>query len=124
MFKSSPIRVKGLNIGTITNGDFKGAPKMKWMKYLLGVLFAVVMTTMFSPTCLYAQVDRGGIKGQAEDTKNASVPGARIALKNEATGVFASAESSSSGEFSFLNLAPGLYTVTAEATGFDTSVQQ
>ena len=97
---------------------------MKWMKCLLGVLFATVMTTMISPTCLYAQVDRGGIKGQAEDTKNASVPGAKITLKNEATGVSASAESGSSGQFSFLNLAPGLYSVTAEATGFDTSVQQ
>ena len=97
---------------------------MKWMKCLLGVLFAAVMTTMISPVCLYAQVDRGGIKGQAEDTKSASVPGAKITLKNEATGVSASAESSSSGEFSFLNLAPGLYSVTAEATGFDTSVQQ
>ena len=97
---------------------------MKWMKCLLGVLFAAVMTTMISPTCLYAQVDRGGIKGQAEDTKNASVAGAKITLKNEATGVSASTESSPSGEFSFLNLAPGLYSVTAEATGFDTSVQQ
>jgi hypothetical protein len=71
-----------------------------------------------------AQVDRGGIKGVAEDPRSASVPGAQITLKNEATGVSASGESGPSGQFNFLNLAPGLYSVTAEATGFSKSVQQ
>jgi hypothetical protein len=97
---------------------------MRWTKCLLRVLFAIVMTTMISSPHLHAQADRGGIKGLAEDTRSASVPRAKITLKNEATGVSASAESDSSGQFSFLNLAPGLYSVTAEATGFDTSVQQ
>src|ERR1700748_792500 len=123
MFHSTPIRVKGLNKDRQMKKP-SGRPTMRWMKCLLGVLFAAVIITMLSPTYLDAQVDRGGIKGQAQDTKNASVPGAKITLKNEATGVSASAESSPSGEFSFLNLAPGLYSVTAEATGFDTSVQQ
>ena len=97
---------------------------MRWMKCLLRVLFTIVMTTMISSPHLHAQADRGGIKGLAQDTRSASVPRAKITLKNEATGVSANAESDSSGQFSFLNLAPGLYSVTAEATGFDTSVQQ
>lgn len=97
---------------------------MRWMRCLPCVLFALLIAILVSPTCLHAQADRGGIKGQAEDTKSASVPGARITLKNEATGVPASAQSDSSGQFSFFNLAPGLYSVTAEASGFDTSVQQ
>ena len=97
---------------------------MRWMKCLLRVLFTIVMTTMISSPHLHAQADRGGIKGLAQDTRSASIPRAKITLKNEATGVSANAESDSSGQFSFLNLAPGLYSVTAEATGFDTSVQQ
>jgi hypothetical protein len=97
---------------------------MRWMNCLLRVLFTIVMTAMISSPQLHAQADRGGIKGVAQDTRSASVPRAKITLKNEATGVSANAESDSSGQFSFLNLAPGLYSVTAEATGFDTSVQQ
>ncbi len=97
---------------------------MKRMKCLLCVLFAVMWSTVVSPTCLHAQADRGGIKGVDEDANGASVPGAKITLKNEATGVSASAASGPSGQFSFLNLAPGLYSVTTEAPGFSKSVQQ
>src|SRR6188472_1465328 len=97
---------------------------MKRMKCLLCVLFAVMWSTVVSPTCLHAQADRGGIKGVDQDANGASVPGAKITLKNEATGVSASAASGPSGQFSFLNLTPGLYSVTTEAPGFSKSVQQ
>jgi hypothetical protein len=97
---------------------------MKCIRYLLCGLFTIVMTTTISPTYLHAQADRGAIKGVAEDTKNASVPGAKITLRNEATGVSASADSGPSGQFNFLNLAPGSYSLTAESTGFSKSVQQ
>jgi hypothetical protein len=79
---------------------------------------------MLSPTYLGAQADRGSIKGSTEDQSKASVPGAKITLKNEATGVSATSQSSASGQFSFLSLEPGHYTVTTEASGFSTSVQQ
>jgi hypothetical protein len=97
---------------------------MKSIRSLLYVLFAVVTTAMLTPTYLGAQADRGSIKGIAQDPSSASVPGAKITLKNEATGVSATAESGPSGQFSFLSLEPGHYTVTAEASGFSTSVQQ
>ena len=80
---------------------------MRWLRCLLYVLFAVVTIAMVSPVYLHAQADRGGIKGIAQDPSNASVPGAKITLRNEATGVLATAESGPSGQFSFLNLAPG-----------------
>ena len=97
---------------------------MKCIRYLLCGLFTIVMTTMVSPTYLHAQADRGAIRGHAEDTRKASVPGAKITLKNEATGVTASADSDASGQFNFLNLTPGVYSLTTESTGFSKSVQQ
>jgi hypothetical protein len=97
---------------------------MKSIRCLLYVLFAVVTIAMLSPTYLGAQADRGSIRGIAQDPSSASVPGAKITLKNEATGVSATAESGPAGQFSFPNLAPGVYTVTTEATGFSTSVEQ
>ena len=96
---------------------------MKRMKCLLCVLFAVMLTVV-SPTYLHAQADRGGIKGVTEDPKTASIPGAQITLKNEATGVSATAVSGPVGQFNFLSLEPGLYSVTASAMGFSKSVQQ
>jgi hypothetical protein len=123
MFNSTPFTVKGLNIDHQMK-NFTGAPTMKCIRYLLCGLFTIVMTTTISPTYLHAQADRGAIKGLAEDTNHASVPGAKITLKNEATGVSASANSDPSGQFNFLNLAPGSYSLTAESTGFSTSVQQ
>src|SRR5882757_3383091 len=104
--------------------NFSGASTMKCIRYLLCVLFTIVMTTMFSPIYLHAQADRGAIRGHAEDTRKASVPGAKITLRNEATGVTASADSDASGQFSFLNLPAGVYSLTTESTGFRTSVQQ
>src|ERR1700759_5655842 len=123
MFNSTPFAVKGLNIERRMK-NFKGMPTMRWMRYLLCVAFAIGMAAIISPTHLHAQADRGSIKGLAEDAKSASVPGAKITLKNEATGVSASADSDASGQFSFFNLAPGSYSVTSEATGFETSVQE
>lgn len=97
---------------------------MRWIRCLLYGLFAVVTIAMLPPTYLGAQADRGAIKGIAQDPSSASVPGAKITLKNEATGVSATAQSGPSGQFSFLNLAPGAYSLTAEASGFSTAVQQ
>jgi hypothetical protein len=104
--------------------DFMGVPTMNCIRYLLCGLFTIVMTTMISPTYLHAQADRGTIKGITQDASSASIAGASVTLKNDATGVTAKAVSNASGEFSFVSLLPGVYTLTVEANGFTTTVQQ
>ncbi|MGH9618418.1 MAG: carboxypeptidase regulatory-like domain-containing protein [Bryobacteraceae bacterium] len=76
------------------------------------------------PGCLWAQANRGAIKGQVQDTQQAAVSGAQLTLNNEATGVTAKSTSGKSGQFSFVDLAPGNYTLTTTANGFTTSAQQ
>lgn len=88
------------------------------------VLLMLLLTIWISPNHAWAQVDRGAIKGETQDTQKASVPAVQLTLKNEATGVVANTTSNASGQFSFLNLSPGHYTLTSEAKGFSTSVQQ
>lgn len=97
---------------------------MKWMRCLLSALFAIVIAAMLSPIPLFAQADRGAIKGEIVDTQKASVPGAQLSLKNEDTGVVMNTTSDSSGHFNFLNLPAGRYVLTTQASGFTTSVQQ
>lgn len=93
----------------------------RWSPFWL-ILILLIGAIAFRP--IHAQVNLGAIKGQTEDAQHAAVPAAKLTLKNENTGVVQTAASNSSGEFSFLNLSPGTYSLTAESAGFEATVQQ
>ena len=84
------------------------------------------LAAFFAPIGLFAQADRGSIKGQIHDAQDATIPNVALQLVNEATGVSARSVSSQNGAFSFSNLSPGLYTLTAipDGTTFGKLVQQ
>jgi hypothetical protein len=88
------------------------------------VLFMVSIMVWILPGQVWAQADRGAIKGVTQDTQHAAVLDARLTLINEATTVAQTSSSGPSGAFNFLNLSPGVYTLTTEAKGFSTAVQQ
>jgi hypothetical protein len=94
------------------------------MRIKLLVVLLLALLTLLGPTGIEAQADRGVIKGEVQDKQAGSVEGAQLTLRNEGTGVVATAKSGSSGEFSFVNLSPGIYALTTEAKGFSTSTQQ
>jgi hypothetical protein len=62
--------------------------------------------------------DRGTITGNVTDNSGSVVPTAKITLQSPATGFTQTALSSSDGSYSFLYLASGKYTLTAEKEGF------
>ncbi len=93
--------------------------RTKWSFVLLFVVSIVVW-----PMHVLGQAYTGAIKGEVHDPQNATVSGAQMSLKNQATGVVANTVSGNSGEFNFLDLSPGTYILTTEAKGFSTSVQQ
>lgn len=78
---------------------------------------------LFMRTAAQAQAGRGGISGTVSDPSGAVVPGAKITLKNRASGVAQSTVSTKAGFFSFVSLAPGGYDITAAQTGFETVAQ-
>lgn len=88
------------------------------------VVVMLLLTMLLVPSCLLAQNDRGTIKGDVVDTQKAAVPGAQLALKNEATGVTVNSTSGASGQFNFFNVPAGTYSLTSDAKGFSHSVQQ
>ena len=88
------------------------------------ILAVVACSALLSPVALFAQTDRGSIKGLVQDEQKASIPNAALTLKNEATGVELHSVSLASGEYSFVNLSPGMYTLTTTIAGFAKSVQQ
>src|ERR1700761_5957736 len=83
-------------------------------------LRAVALATALSGFCAVAvaQVDTGSILGTVKDTSGAVVPGAKVTLSNEDTGLVEITTSGSAGEYTFSPVKIGHYSVTAEFKGF------
>ncbi len=65
-----------------------------------------------------AQASSADLVGTVVDPTGAVVPGATVTVRNTATGIGRSAVSNESGEYKFIGLPPGKYTVRAEAPTF------
>src|ERR1700729_3004169 len=73
-----------------------------------------------SPSQALAQGETtSAIVGQVRDTTNAVVPGAAVAIANLETGLRRTPKTDDAGRFNFPQLKPGVYSVKAEAQGFE-----
>ncbi len=63
----------------------------------------------------------GTVLGDVVDPSGASVPGAQVQLLNTGTNLQTATTSNASGRYTFPTVAPGTYTLTANAAGFRTS---
>ncbi len=97
---------------------------MKIFKYSPVVSLMILLIAAALPSRMWGQVNLGAIRGETQDAQHAVVPNVQLSLKNDATGVIAIGRSGPTGQFSFLDIAPGVYTLTAVATGFSTNVQE
>jgi hypothetical protein len=70
-----------------------------------------------------AQAGRGTVSGLVTDPAGAVVPGAKVVLLNQATGVSQHTVTSSAGLYTFISLNPGVYQVTASQKGFKNVAQ-
>ena len=66
----------------------------------------------------YGQDINASLSGTVSDPSGAVVPGAKLTLVNESTGFQSSYVSDPAGAYSFGNLTPGKYDLTATAPGF------
>ncbi|HEX6651015.1 MAG TPA: carboxypeptidase regulatory-like domain-containing protein [Pyrinomonadaceae bacterium] len=67
---------------------------------------------------VFGQATTGTVRGVVSDPNGQAISGATVTAKNQGTGVESTATTSDSGLYGITNLIPGLYTVTAESTGF------
>src|SRR5260370_30086886 len=81
-------------------------------------LFWVGLLGMLCAGIAVAQRDVGHIIGLITDPQGAVVPGARVTITEDATGLKYEVQSGPDGEYIRPLLKPGTYTVTAEAAGF------
>jgi outer membrane receptor protein involved in Fe transport len=68
-----------------------------------------------------AQTSMGTVNGTVTDATGAVVPGATVALVNEATNIRAERVTNNAGYFNFVNVRPGTYVLTVQLTGFTTA---
>src|SRR5580698_6274594 len=66
-----------------------------------------------------AQVSTASVNGVVRDPKGAVIDGATIVLHSLETSVDHTSVSNGSGEYVILNIAPGRYTIQADAKGFN-----
>src|ERR1700744_6241079 len=81
------------------------------------VCIAVLLSLVFS-IAAFAQSDAGTITGFVRDPTGANIPGASVVITSEATGEAHTVTTDAQGHYTLTNLRPGLYTMTADATGF------
>src|SRR4029078_13692927 len=79
---------------------------------------AATLLAAFACIAAFAQSDLSTITGVVKDPSGSAVPGAKINVLNEATGVGRQTISAESGTFSVTNLPSGFYSVTVEGQGF------
>lgn len=73
---------------------------------------------LLGASCALAQSPFGTVTGIASDPAQAVVAGASVSLKNEATGIVYETKTNASGVYTFPNLAPGRYKLSAQSAGF------
>jgi len=83
-------------------------------------VFLLALFVVTLGTSALGQSNKATLVGTTKDPNDALVAGAKITVINNATGVVREADSGEDGTFTVTNLEPGVYTVTVNASGFQT----
>jgi hypothetical protein len=94
-------------------------------RHVIGALFLVFgFCFVFSERMAFCQVDQGAITGVVKDASGAVIPRAQVTLTNTDTNFVLIGESNGRGEYFFSPIKIGNYTVSATASGFETTTQE
>src|SRR5438874_10831107 len=84
-------------------------------------IFNVLILSFLASVLALGQAKNGQLNGTVTDPSGAVVPNATVTLINNGTGQTRTTSTASNGSYSFTNLQPGTYTMTAEGPGFTPS---
>lgn len=91
----------------------------RWVFMFLPVVIVLSVNTM-----VFGQRTTATIEGIVTDPQGAVIPGAKVTVRNTATGLERSVVTDSSGFYSIPLLPIGTYDLTVEAQGFQTGIQK
>ena len=93
---------------------------MKCVKPRLRCLYALVLmaVVMGLSTRAVGQSTYGVILGTLMDSSGSVIPGIEVEVRNQGTGVALTTRSDAQGDYQFLNMDPGTYTISVSAENF------
>ena len=91
-------------------------------EHLAGVVAALVLLLGLS-TSTFAQQNTT-LEGTVTDSTGAFIPGAQVTATHDKTGVATTSVADETGNYQFIGLPPGLYTLTAQVPGFQTGTHE
>jgi Carboxypeptidase regulatory-like domain len=100
------------------------SPRARWTLMCLEILCLAALVPLMFPARLCGQGANGRMVGRVADPSGAVVAGVKVSLINEATGISRNARTNGSGDYSFVDVVPGTYTLQFELTGFKKNVQK
>src|SRR5260370_24568567 len=83
----------------------------------------VTVLVLLAASLANGQTYRGAIAGSVADSSGAAVADAAVRIVNKGTGLTRTQNTPIPGDFSFPDLAPGVYTLTVTKQGFQTFTQ-
>ena len=93
-----------------------------WHK--LSLVLVLILSSSLRPGTMWAQETRATLSGTITDPTASALPNVTLTLANQNTGTSTTTQSNSAGQYRFLFIDPGTYTLSAETTGFSRYVQQ
>ena len=87
----------------------------------LKTVFFLIVSVLTILGAAWSQVATTSLKGTVYDAKGAVVAQAAVTLENHQVGFTRSTSTNGQGEYEFIQIPPGTYTVTVTASGFSTT---
>src|SRR5438067_3455081 len=91
---------------------------------ILATVGFFILAPATAPSAVHAQATTGTISGAVTDESKAVLPGVTIVVRNMETGATRQLVTDERGGFRALNLPPGIYSVTAELSGFTSAKRE
>src|SRR5437660_4802371 len=106
----------------VVGNNFKEKKSMRVRTMLASTILACLALAFLAAPTVTAQTFRGTILGTVTDPSGAVVSGAKVTVRNVATGLERTTATSADGSYSVPELPIGTYTVTITQSGFQTAV--
>ena len=87
-------------------------------------LFVLLLLAFVCAGAAYSQAVNATLLGTVTDSTGAVVPNSKVVATEENTGVSRNAQTNESGNFTFPDIPPGRYTVSAESQGFKKEIRK
>ncbi|MFN7997725.1 MAG: TonB-dependent receptor [Bryobacteraceae bacterium] len=95
--------------------------RVRALLFLPAVVVAITVFLVLMPFPAFAQLSSASVTGVVRDSTGSVIPNVKITLQNVATTVSRTSVSNTAGNYVFLGITPGSYTLQAEAPGFEVS---